>query len=231
MSDLEKQIETVVQAVKEPETIDVTKLSAMELEKLLAQKKKEEAEQRAELKAKYEEQRDKTVKLMIASAVEISAALTAFKAEMHQHFDSYEEILNEYGGIRSNSKGGFQLVSSDGTLKAVRRRNTQPVWDERSEKAIELINDFLRDTVKKKDIKIFEILFSFIQKNDKGDLEYSKVMNLLSHKNKYDDPRWVEGLQLLQESYSIQMRAYGFEFYKKGADDKWQKIEINFSAL
>lgn len=210
---------------------ELEQMSTQDLEKLLAKKKAEEAQKRADAKAQYETQRDKAVKYMITQAVEINTVLTAFKKEMNERFDEYERILNEYGGIRSNSKGGFQILSSDNTLKAVRRRNTEPVWDERSEKAIALIADFLRDTVKKKDVKIFDILLSFIQKNKKGDLEYSKVMNLLSHKDKYDDPRWVEGLQLLQESYSTQMRAFGFEFYEKGTDDKWQKIEINFTAL
>jgi hypothetical protein len=107
-----------------------------------------------------------------------------------------------------------------------------PQWDERSDKALELIADFLRDTVKKKDIKLFEILFSFIQKNEKGDLEYSKVMHLLQHKGKYNDPRWLEGLELIQESYNVQLRGYGYEFYSKDEiTGKFEKVEINFTAL
>ena len=62
--------------------------------------------------------------------------------------EKHREKLNEYGKIRSNSKGGFSLMHSDKTIRIKRRRDTQPTWDERSTKALELIHAFLYDTVK-----------------------------------------------------------------------------------
>ena len=209
----------------------VEEMSAQELEQLLAKKKQEERIEREKKKQAYEAERNVVVETVVSKAQEISGILKAFKNELNEAFELQKERLDQYGAIRANSKGGFSIQDSLGRFKAVRTRATQPSWDERSEKAMELISDFLRDTVKKKDQKLYDILKTFIQKNDKGELEYSKVMHLLSHKDKYDDARWVEGLNLIQESYSIIFRGYGYEFHVKNDEGKWTKVEINFTAI
>lgn len=206
--------------------------STEELKAMLAEREREEKEARLKEKEAYERDRDAFVMRTIGEVCNLHAELKAFKENLHQSFDEFQEKLNEYGEIRSNSKGGFSITTADGKLRVKRYRSTMPSWDERSEKAMDLIGDFLRDTVKKKDQKLFEILITFIQRNEKGELEYAKVMHLLQHKDKYDDPRWVEGLQLIQESYNVQLRGYGYEFYiKDEVTGKFEKVEINFTAL
>lgn len=207
-------------------------LTTDELRALLQAKEQEEKEARQQERKEYEEDRDFFVRDIMVQAVDMHVLLTAFKERLHKGFDEHQEKLNKYGAIRANSKGGFSITTSDGMIRIKRVRSTMPQWDERSDKALELIADFLRDTVKKKDIKLFEILFSFIQKNEKGDLEYAKVMHLIQHKGKYNDPRWLEGLELIQESYNVQLRGYGYEFYSKDEiTGKFEKVEINFTAL
>ncbi|WP_107039933.1 DUF3164 family protein [Brumimicrobium mesophilum] len=196
-------------------------------------KKKRAAEQKAYEKEKkeYEDERDATVLDLIYKAEAVNEALKEFKNTCHETFEAHKERLDKYGGIRSNSKGGFSLTHANGNMKATRIRSTTPQWDERSEKAIELISDFLRTTVKKRDAKLFEILISFIQKNDKGELEYAKAMHLFKHRDKYDDPRWVKGLDLINESFSIAFRSYGYTFSVKDKEGKWENIDINFTSL
>lgn len=214
------------------ETQEKKELSTEELRALLAKREREEKEARLKEKESYEQERDEVVLSLIKIAADISTGLQKFKAELHGVFEEYQEKLNNYGEIRSNSKGGFSITTKDGLYRVRRTRNTMPTWDERSSKALELIADFLRDTVKKRDRKLFEILISFIQRNEKGELEYSKVMHLLQHRDKYNDVRWVEGLKLIEESYSNQLRGYGYEFFQKDeTTGKFQKIEINFTAL
>lgn len=103
--------------------------------------------------------------------------------------------------------------------------------DERSTKALELIHAFLYDTVKKRDKDLFEMLIGFLVKNKKGDLDYASVMNLLSHETRFDDPRWKEGLRLLKQSYSNFLKGYQYDFEKQNEEGKFERIELNFSAL
>lgn len=139
--------------------------------------------------------------------------------------------LAHYGKLRSNSKGGFSITTENGALRVTRRRDTEPVWDERAAKAVELIKDFLGDTIKKRDIDTYEVLMTFIERNEKGDLEFARVMDLFKHESRFEDERWQEGLRLIKQSYGNHLKGYGYEFKRKAADGKWDNILLNFSSL
>lgn len=202
-----------------------------ELEAALKKSKEKEAKRLAAEKEKYEKERDTLIAAMITNAGMFNEKLRLFKEELHAKMDEQAERLSSYGKMRGNSKGGFSLVSNDGQMKVTRTRSTEPHWDERSTKAILLIHEFLSDTVKKRNKKLFDILISFLEKNANGDLEYNKVMTLIQHEDKYDDPRWKEGLRLIKESHSTHLRGYGYEFFLKNSEQKWHKIQINFTSI
>lgn len=212
------------------ETVDITKLSTQELEQLLAKRKKAEATKAEKEKVEYEKKRDINVEKMINTANALFKELGEFKQFCHITMDEQAVKLSEYGKLRSNSKGGFSITNSDDTMRVTRRRDTEPVWDERSSKAIELIKDFLTDTIKKRDTKLYEILISFLERNANGDLEYSRVMDLYKHEDKFDDERWKEGLKLIKESFSNHLKGFGYEFKIKGENGKWQPLLLNFSS-
>lgn len=212
-------------------TIDIAQLSSSELEDLLAKKKQQEAKEQERQRVAYETERDNDMSELVALALEIETKSQLLKQLTHAKMEKHQEKLNNYGKIRSNSKGGFSLVHTDKTIRIKRVRDTQPAWDERSTKALELIHSFLYDTVKKRDKDVFEMLIGFLVKNKKGDLDYASVMNLLNHEHRFDDTRWKEGLRLLKQSYSSYLRGYQYCFEKQNIDGRFEKIELNFSAL
>jgi len=215
----------------ETQTLDPSTLSTKELEQLLKKRKAAEAKQLEAEKKAYEANRDKVVANMLITAQNLAKEIAEFKQYCHIEMDKQAIKLSEYGKIRSNSKGGFSVTNSEDEFRVTRRRDTEPAWDERSVKAIELIKDFLGDTIKKRDQKLYEILLGFLERNQNGDLEYSRVMDLLKHEDKYDDARWKEGLRLIKESFSNHLKGFGYEFKHKDENGKWQNILLNFSSL
>ncbi len=211
--------------------VSTNELSTKELEALLASRKQAEKKQREAERKDYEKGKDTTIEALFDEAEELALATARFKNKCHVVMQAQHEKLSQYGGIRSNSKGGFELTHSNGAKAVKRRRDTDPTWDERATKAVELIKDFLGDTVKKRDAELHDILMEFIERNDKGDLEFAKVMNLFKHQDKFSDTRWVNGLQLIKESYSQSFKAYGYEFKRKNNAGKWEALTVNFSSL
>ncbi|WP_425628834.1 DUF3164 family protein [Cellulophaga lytica] len=207
-----------------------------ELEQLLAKKKQDQADKEEKERIAYEAKRDSLASELIQEAITLQDIIRQFKAKVHASMDEQQEALAKYGKMRSNSKGGFQIVDTEGLLMIKRRRDTEPRWDERSDKGVSLLKDFLGDVVKKRDVKLYEILLGFLEKNKQGDLEYASVLALLKHENKFKDPRWVEGLKLVKEGHHNYLKAYGYEFKTKvtsedNPDGKWQSIILNFSSL
>ncbi|WP_027394201.1 DUF3164 family protein [Aquimarina latercula] len=211
--------------------LDLGNVSASQLREALEKAEtKEKAAQQRKRKA-YEEKRHEKVITLIKEAQELQEVLKQFKEKVQLEMDSQATDLAEYGGIRSNSKGGFQIKSKDDLYRIRRTRDTQPTWDERSNKAVELLKDFLHDTVKKRAEKEFNVMMAFLEKNQAGDLEYQKVMTLLSCEDNYNDPRWKEGLRLLKESYQVVLRGFGYYFDQKNSEGKWESILLNFSSI
>ena len=209
----------------------VVEMTDAQLEAELQKRKAKKLKEQKAAKEKYENEKQQTVLNLVGGAQRLHDVLSNFKEECHQIFEEFHAKLTEYGGIRGNSKGGFSLVSEDGLMKCSRVRSTEPVWDERSQKAIELIKDFLADTVKKRDKDLYEILISFISRNANGDLEYAKVMNLMQHRDTFKDERWLSGLDLIKESFSIHFKAYSYEFKIKDKTGKWQPLNLSFTSI
>lgn len=206
-------------------------MSLEELEQITAAKRAEENKKRISEKEQYEKDRDNDLQQFVSRGIILNQQLAIFKTQIAEMMEKRKAELDKYGKIPSNSKGGFSLTSSDGTIRIVRTRSTRPEWDERSDKAVDLIREFLQDTVKKKDLKLYEILISFIAHDKEGNLEYNKVMSLIQHKDKYNDPRWLEGLQLILESYQLNQTGYGFDLMVRNSEKKWQRIELSFPSI
>lgn len=213
------------------ETPETKELSTAELEQMLANRKKAEKAKAEKEKVVYENSRDEMILKVITTAKCLFKELGEFKQFCHIEMDNQAVKLSEYGKLRSNSKGGFSVTDTEDTMRVTRRRDTEPVWDERSGKAVELIKDFLGDAIKKRDVEMYEILMSFLERNAQGELEYGRVMDLYAHEDKFEDPRWKEGLKLIKESFSNHFKGYGYEFKVKGEDGKWQNLYLNFSSL
>lgn len=215
--------------------IDTNKMTADERKALMAELAKEDkAEKAKRLKAKkkYEDNKDTSIEDLMDEAVELSLAIARFKQKTHAVMDIHREAINEYGGIRSNSQGGFTIENSKNNKRITRRRDTDPSWDERSNKAVGIIKDFLlSEGIKKTSGRVHGILMGLIQRNKNGDLEYATVMKLLQYEDTFQDPRWVNGLQLLKEGYSIAFKKFGYEFKTKDQHGKWNRLELNFSSL
>ena len=209
----------------------IQELTDDQLEAELTHRKVQKQKEKERAKHRYEKQRDAVVKELISQAAQISESLTDFKQLCHEQVESQQELLAAYGGIRKTSKGGFSITTGSGEFRVTRRRDTTPNWDERADKATALITDFLRDIIKKRDIDLFEILMGFLERNFKGDMEYSKVFNLIKYQDKFDDERWVTGLDLLKESYSTHLKGYAYEFKTIDSSGKWQSLTMNFSAV
>lgn len=203
-----------------------------QLEEMLAAKKKKRAEEREAKKEEYERLRDELCVSVMSKVSKLHHELAAFKEYLDHEMEAQAERLRDYGEMRANSKGGFSIKDSAQDIRITRKRNTQPEWDERAEKAEGLLRDFFTDVVSIRDQKLSEMLMSFLVKNKEGQLKYSSVMKLFQHREKFDDKRWTEALRLLEESYKSVLSKYYYTFdIKNEKNGEWEQLSLNMSAL
>lgn len=213
------------------QNIDLSSLSAEQLEQALKEKKRLETEKRNRMKQQYEANRDELVNQLVSTAKILHEELKKFKKECHDKFEDFRQTAQEYGDIRSNSKGGFSLRTADGNLMARLERNVIHEFDERADLALNLIKEFMESTIKKRDIKVYKMISKLIERNKSGDLKPERVAAFLQIRNNFDDIRWVKAMTLLEESYREREVAWNVAFYRKDKLGKDQPIILTFSSL
>ena len=210
----------------------VDKMTTKELEIYLAERKKEQLAEMNRKRADYEKFVKSNTSQLVRRALKLNKILTSFFLVSTATLEELREKLNEYGAIRSNSKGGFTLKTDDGQYKIVYRYSTMCDWDERAVKAEELLKDFLFDVLKKRDKEMFEMILGLIEKNKEGKLELSRIQTLYAKEALFTDPRWVEAIRLFKESFKPVDSKMRLEFYKRSEiSQKWEPITLNISSL
>lgn len=207
-------------------------MTTEELEQLVANRKKAEREAQQRAREEYEQQVNDTANAIISEAIGLSTVMSEFYGVTTGKLVAMRDKLNEYGKIRSNSKGGFQIKTADGKHKIVYRFSTICDWDERARKAEELMKDFMSDTVKKRDKDLHELIMGLLEKNKEGKLELSRMQALYAKEALFNDPRWVEAIRLFKESFQPVDTKMRLEFYKRNeTSNRWEPINLNLSGF
>ncbi len=206
-------------------------LTVEQLEAMLAEKKKEVRNKRAQERTEYEKMRNQLVTDVIINAIALNEKMKSFKKFALNQLEGFRTIASEYGDIRSNSKGGFSLRNSDTQEAVSLDRNVVGEYDERAAMAEDLIKEFLEDKVKKKDLATFRTIITLIERNKAGDLTPSQVAKLLKIKDNYDDHRWVKAMELYEESFRIREISYSVSFFRKDQMGKDVAICLTFSSI
>ena len=210
----------------------VDQMSTEELQTYLETRQKQEKERIKKERDAYESYVEETVMEIVNEAIGVSKTIKNYHSSATTKLNEMRDKLQEYGMIRSNSKGGYRRITKDGQYQVVYKYSTSSDWDERAGKAENLLRDFLKDTIKKRDLKTYNIISALLERNKEGDLEYSRIQSLYSQENEFDDPRWKEAIRLFKESYQPTTSKMYIEVYERSEEsNKWKLIPCNLSSF
>jgi hypothetical protein len=211
--------------------IDLSALSAEDLEKELSRRKQEERENKRLSREKYEADRDSLVTELVLLASNLEGAMADFKKSCIKDLNTFRERALKYGDIRSNSKGGFLLRNSVTGEVVSLDRNTVPEYDERASLAEQLLKEFLQEKVKKKDLQAYRTVAALLEKNKKGDYTPGRIAALLKIRDNYPDEKWQKAMSLFEESFQVREISYSVSFYRKDAMGKDKALCLTFASL
>jgi hypothetical protein len=212
-------------------TVDLSTLSADDLEKELSRRKQQDKENKRLAREKYESDRDALVTELVALAANLEIAMAEFKGNCIKDLNTFRERALNYGDIRSNSKGGFLLRNSITQEVVSLDRNTIPEYDERASLAEQLLKDFLQEKVKKKDQQTFRTISALLEKNKRGDYTPGRIAALLKIRDNYNDEKWQKAMSLFEESFQVRDISYSVSFYRKDAMGKDKALCLTFASL
>ncbi|MCK9332751.1 MAG: DUF3164 family protein [Candidatus Cloacimonetes bacterium] len=180
-----------------------------------------------------EQLRDEMVEGLIGDAKQISKSILDFKGHSAEKIDSYFGLLLQNYGIDEKAKtkkGNITLENFSGTKRVEVRVSETLHFDEKIQIAKLKIDEYLMDVTKDSLPEIITLITRAFEVDKEGNIDSKKIFALKSYDIK--DPRWVEAMEIIDESKKIAYTKSYIRFYtRENIEDVWKLIPIDMAAV
>lgn len=214
-------------------TIDLTKVSAEDLQQLLKQKQKEEQNARTAKRDAYEGIRASVVHAIMKKVEQVTSDVENLHSFVNNETNSFKDVMAEYGQLRST--GQMSHTITEGNYKIEVKSNKVKRFDERADVAAERLIDFMRNWIVNAeggtDNPMYQLAMVLLERNKDGDLDYKNISKLYELESKFNEDEYSEIMQLFKESHLVEGQATRYYFSKKDKQGVWRKIEPSFNRM
>jgi hypothetical protein len=215
------------------EHVDLTKISASELEEILKRKKEDERRKALEKRAAYEELRRDLIKRLMERTTEICGKVKDFWVFTVQETSAFYGIMKEYGHLRSDEQMSYRI--QDEGFRVEVKTNRVKKFDERADVAAERLIRFLRNWIKASekgtDDVMYQLAMTLLERNRYGDLDYKSISKLYELEDRFGNEEYSAIMRLFRESNVVEGTVTNFYFFEKTELGVWRKIEPSFNRL
>ncbi len=207
-------------------------MSIEEIQELLREKQKAETEEKQQKRKNYEYAKEELINTLGGFAVTVCDQMRDLKYEAFMQLAKFRERMMEYGEIRGkeNNKGSFEVKNDHYKIKYSSQVNK--CFDERAELAESKLKEFLSTFVKKKDRAAFDLVNALLERNATGDFDFDLINRLYKMRDRFDNPLWIEALDMFMESYSPYGTAQYIQFFiKDTTNNSWHPVVLDFAKL
>lgn len=208
-------------------TIDINALTPEQREELQRQLREQALKDQQQKKESYLSLKNESIVFLCTKAKRLHEYLKDFKRLSFENMDTLHELLREYSGRASDSKGSFKIESENFKIEyCVQGRGT---YDERATEAERFIFEFIEGRYSG-DVATKEFILSLLERKN-GDLDHNNIQKLYQYEDKFDDETFSRACALFRESYNYAHSKDYIRFYEKNKQGKWQNIVLQFSAV
>lgn len=215
------------------EKIDVSKLSADELEALLAEKRTEEKEQKIKKRAAYEGIRADVVSKVENAVRRVALDVKELFTYVVTETEAFKDIMDEYGQLRRENQMSYTL--QEGNFKIEVKSNKVKKFDERADLAASRLMEYLQNWIqasdKGSDDPMYQLAMTMLERNKYGDLDYKSISKLYELEEDFNNPEYSAIMTLFRESHLVEGTATNFYFWEKNSLGVWTKVEPSFNRL
>lgn len=213
--------------------IDISKLTAADIERLLEKKKEEERTHRIQKREVYESIRADVVRKIENNVRKVNADVAALFDYVVSETMAFKSVMAEYGQLRNEEQLSFQLKESN--FKVEVKTNKVKKFDERADVAaarlIEFLQTWIKNSEKGADDPMYQLGMTLLERNRYGDLDYKSISKLYDLEDRFNSDEYTSIMQLFKESNIFEGTATNFYFHERTELGIWRKIEVSFNRL
>ena len=204
-----------------------------EYEEFRAQKarEREEAARKAQ-REEYARLVDDEVAAAVDQLKELSEQMTTIKKTIFDNFDTIIRMKREVMSLcKPDGQYTHTFTSSDSRCRITLGNRMVDDYRDTVEDGIAMVKDYITSLAKDEDsAQLVGLIMSLLERNKSGALQPSRVIRLRQLADKRQDPRLLEGVKIIEDSYQPYASSTFVQAEIKGATG-WMTIPLNISAV
>lgn len=215
------------------EQVTMTPEERAEYEEFRAQKarEREEAARKAQ-REEYARLVDDEVAAAVAQLQELSEQMATIKKTIFDNFDTIIRMKREVMSLcKPDGQYTHTFTSSDSKCRITLGNRMVDDYRDTVEDGIAMVKDYITSLAKDEDsAQLVGLIMSLLERNKSGALQPSRVIRLRQLADKRQDPRLLEGVKIIEDSYQPYASSTFVQAEIKGATG-WMTIPLNISAV
>lgn len=215
------------------ENVTMTADERREFEAYRAEKqKKEAAERRKQQRTDYAAMVDDEVRTTLPVLRELSEQIKTVKSTVFGNFDAILRMKSEVLGLTKDGQRSHTFTTSDSKFRLTLGVNTVDGYRDTVEDGIAMVKGYIQSLVKDETSKaLVNAVLRLLSRDGQGNIKASRVLQLRKMAEETGDERFIEGVQIIEESYQpTETKKYIRAEYKndKGA---WVNIPLGMTDV
>lgn len=215
------------------EQVTMTPEERADYEEFRAQKarEREEAARKAQ-REEYARLVDDEVAAAVDQLKELSEQMTTIKKTIFDNFDTIIKMKREVMSLcKPDGQYTHTFTSSDSRCRITLGNRMVDDYRDTVEDGILMVKDYITSLAKDEDsAQLVGLIMSLLERNKSGALQPSRVIRLRQLADKRQDPRLLEGVKIIEDSYQPYASSTFVQAEIKGATG-WVTIPLNISAV
>lgn len=215
------------------EQVTMTPEERAEYEEFRAKKarEREEAARKAQ-REEYARLVDDEVAAAVAQLEELSEQMATIKKTIFDNFDTIIKMKREVMSLcKPDGQYTHTFTSSDSRCRITLGNRMVDDYRDTVEDGILMVKDYITSLAKDEDsAQLVGLIMSLLERNKSGALQPSRVIRLRQLADKRQDPRLLEGVKIIEDSYQPYASSTFVQAEIKGATG-WVTIPLNISAV
>lgn len=215
------------------ENVTMTAEERREFEAYRAEKqKKEAAERRKQQRTDYAAMVDDEVRTTLPVLQELSEQIKAVKSTVFGNFDAILKMKSEVLGLTKDDQRSHTFTTSDSKFRLTLGVNTIDSYRDTVEDGIAMVKAYIESLAKDETSKaLVNAVLRLLSRDQSGNIKASRVLQLRKMAEETGNDRFIEGVQIIEESYQpTETKKYIRAEYKndKGA---WVNIPLGMTDV
>lgn len=217
------------------DTEKIQKMSAKERKALMAELRRQEAEEKAAKQAEidsYKQAVSDCVEAAFPILLELSGEMGKVKGATRDKFLKIIKSKQKMFGVKDGQQS-HTFINKEGTKRITVGVYVNDNYDDTVHEGIAKVKEYILSLAKDKETKLLtETVLKLLAKDQKGNLKASRVLQLQQLADKTGDKKFLEGVRIIRDAYGpIETKTFVRAEYKEKKTGMWKSVPLGMSEV